>query len=159
MSAIVEVVFEGFGPGVEAQSVACIDVAHHSACHPERSDAEHRVARAPEGIEGQRKYTLKATFPPSEFERIAREINGEALAYPSLGVIYFNCPSLERAQTLRATFESLGGTLVVQDMPAEWRGKIDAWGMPPPAFKLMRALKERFDPGYRLNPGRFVGGL
>jgi glycolate oxidase FAD binding subunit len=44
-------------------------------------------------------------------------------------------------------------------MPLEWRGKIDAWGTPPPSFPLMRALKDRFDPTRRLNPGRFVGGL
>ncbi len=115
---------------------------------------------------------LKATFPPTAFERVAREIKGEALAFPSLGVIYFGGPSTTGAQSapyarddtaavsrLRDMFESLGGTLVVQDMPEEWHGKIDAWGTPPPAFKLMRALKERFDPDCRLNPGRFVGGL
>jgi glycolate oxidase FAD binding subunit len=65
----------------------------------------------------------------------------------------------ERALQLRELLESIGGTLVVQHMPDEWRGKIDAWGTPPPAFKLIRALKDRFDPQHRLNPGRFVGGL
>jgi len=37
--------------------------------------------------------------------------------------------------------------------------QIEAWGTPPPAFALMRALKERFDPRGTFNPGRFVGGL
>jgi len=55
--------------------------------------------------------------------------------------------------------EALDGTLIIQDMPEEWAGKVDAWGTPPPAFKLMQALKARFDPQRRLNPGRFVGGL
>ncbi|HEY1727083.1 MAG TPA: FAD-binding oxidoreductase [Candidatus Baltobacteraceae bacterium] len=166
--ATIEVVFEGFGPGVDAQSVACEDAA---------SRVTLSIASAASEVEGQRKYRFKATFPPAEFARVAREIEGEALTFPSLGAIYFGGPSttgaqgapyarddtshqsLERAQELRAIFESLGGTLVVQDMPDEWRGEIDAWGTPPPAFKLMRALKERFDPHNRLNPGRFVGGL
>jgi glycolate oxidase FAD binding subunit len=147
---IVDVVFEGFGPGVDAQIAACENVAHGVTLS---------VASA---VEGPTKYSLKATFPPTEFERVAREIQGEALAFPSLGVMHFGCPegdAVPRAQALRDLLEPLGGTLVVQDMPNEWRGKIDAWGTPPPAFKLMRALKDRFDPERRLNPGRFVGAL
>jgi len=165
--ATIEVVFEGFGPGVEAQSATCQDVAAARDVRIGENVASRvTLSVAPEGrvVEGQRKYTLKATFPPAQFERVAREIKGEALAFPSLGVMHFDCPSTSLGMTtvarLRTTlFESLGGTLVVQEMPQEWRGKIDAWGTPPPAFKLMRALKERFDPDYRLNPGRFVGGL
>jgi glycolate oxidase FAD binding subunit len=152
--ATIEVVFEGFGPGVEAQSAACENVA---------TGVTLSVASGASVVEGPRQYTLKATFPPTEFAGIAREIKGEALAYPSLGVMYFSCPSASLGMTgvreLRDLLEALGGTLVVQDMPEEWRGKIDAWGTPPPAFKLMRALKNRFDPDHRLNPGRFVGGL
>ena len=174
----IEVAFEGFGPGVDAQTAACIDVAYRSGLS--ESDA-HRVTlnvvSEANAVEGRRSYRLKATFPPAEFARIAAEIEGEALAFPSLGVIYFSGPStmdpqsgsyaqddtseqsLDRARALREMFESLGGTLVVQDMPNGWRGEIDAWGTPPPAFTLMRALKDRFDPEHRLNPGRFVGGL
>jgi len=169
--ATIEVVFEGFGPGVDAQSAASEHVASRT------SGVTLSAAPGWREVEGQRSYGFKATFPPTEFARIAREIKVEALAFPSLGVMYFGGPStsdahsasyaeddtseqsLDRTLTLREMFESLGGTLVVQHMPQEWRGKIDAWGTPPPAFKLMRALKGRFDPEHRLNPGRFVGGL
>jgi glycolate oxidase FAD binding subunit len=181
--ARIEVVFEGFGPGVEAQSTMCESVAKAAGVAPAVIPSE---ASAPGGIEGQRQFCLKATFPPSEFDRIAREIKGTALAFPSLGVMHFSGPSTtdargasyaqddkhhqsperahnlrgsERALQLRSLLESLGGTLVVQHMPDKWREKIDAWGTPPPSFKLMRALKDRFDPQCRLNPGRFVGGL
>jgi glycolate oxidase FAD binding subunit len=161
--AIVDVVFEGFGPGVEAQSVMCESVAQRVGVRVGESIAPAVIpsgASAPQGIEGPRNF-LKATFPPSEFDRIARAISGEALAFPSLGVVHFTTgdAALERVQALRDLLESLGGTLVVQHMPDEWRGQIDAWGTPPPAFKLMRALKDRFDSQCRLNPGRFVGGL
>jgi FAD/FMN-containing dehydrogenase len=39
------------------------------------------------------------------------------------------------------------------------RGTVDAWGEPPPAWRIMRALKHNFDPQGLCNPGRFVGGL
>jgi glycolate dehydrogenase FAD-binding subunit len=35
----------------------------------------------------------------------------------------------------------------------------DAFGPPPPALELMRALKARFDPARVLSPGRFVAGI
>jgi glycolate oxidase FAD binding subunit len=57
----------------------------------------------------------------------------------------------------RAKIEAQGGTLVMHAQPSDLQ--IEAWGTPPPAFALMRALKERFDPRGTFNPGRFVGGL
>ena len=56
--------------------------------------------------------------------------------------------------------ETRGGSLVVEAAPAELRARVDAWGkLPSPAFKLMQQLKLRFDHEWRLNSGRFVGGL
>lgn len=39
------------------------------------------------------------------------------------------------------------------------RAGLAAWGAPPPAIEMMRALKARFDPNRILNRGRFVGGI
>jgi glycolate oxidase FAD binding subunit len=36
---------------------------------------------------------------------------------------------------------------------------VDAWGETPSTIATMRALKERFDPGNVLGPGRFVGAI
>jgi glycolate oxidase FAD binding subunit len=47
---------------------------------------------------------------------------------------------------------------VVLTAPAAVRGKVDMWG-PVPSVSLMRAVKEQFDPGYLMAPGRFAGGL
>ena len=41
----------------------------------------------------------------------------------------------------------------------EVKAGVDVWGSVGDAFPLMRGLKEQFDPGRILNPGRFVGGL
>ncbi len=35
-------------------------------------------------------------------------------------------------------------------------GDVPAWGPPPPAVTVMRAVKQRFDPAGRLGPGRFA---
>ncbi|MGH7330387.1 MAG: FAD-binding oxidoreductase, partial [Polyangiaceae bacterium] len=74
-------------------------------------------------------------------------------------VLFFDEDEIEKVKRLRQFFESIGGTLVIVDMPEAWHGKIDAWGTPPPSLRLMQALKERFDPTHRLSPGRFVGGV
>lgn len=142
-----EVTFEGFAAGVEAQVKRCSSLIIPSEAHAV-SEAE----------EPKKPWLLKATYPPSEFQRVASEV-GAALVYPSLGILFCDGQSIEAVVRMRRFFESLGGTLVIADMPEEWRGKIDAWGTPPPSIRLMQALKDRFDPTHRLSPGRFVGGI
>jgi glycolate oxidase FAD binding subunit len=48
------------------------------------------------------------------------------------------------------------GQVVVLDAP-DGTG-LDRWG-PIPALSLMRRVKDEFDPGHRLSPGRFAGGI
>jgi glycolate oxidase FAD binding subunit len=47
---------------------------------------------------------------------------------------------------------------VVLTAPAAVRDTVDLWG-PVPALALMRALKDQFDPGHVMAPGRFAGGI
>jgi glycolate oxidase FAD binding subunit len=49
------------------------------------------------------------------------------------------------------------GAVVVR-APAAVRALIDMWG-PVPSLGLMRALKDQFDPGHLMAPGRFAGGI
>jgi glycolate oxidase FAD binding subunit len=51
------------------------------------------------------------------------------------------------------------GSLVVLQAPPEVKAGVDVWGSAGKGFALMRGLKEQYDPGRILNPGRFVGGL
>ncbi|MEU2200249.1 FAD-binding oxidoreductase [Isoptericola sp. NPDC019482] len=50
------------------------------------------------------------------------------------------------------------GTVTVLAAPADVRAGLDVWG-PVPGLDLMRSIKARLDPGRRLSPGRFVGGI
>jgi len=65
----------------------------------------------------------------------------------------------EVVDPLRAFALHAKGSLVVLHAPAAVKKRVDVWGPPGKDFALMRGLKEQFDPGWVLNPGRFVGGL
>ena len=61
-------------------------------------------------------------------------------------------------QRLRVASSGFDGQVVVLDAPDDVRERVDLWG-PVQALGLMRAVKDRFDPGRLLSPGRFVGGI
>jgi glycolate oxidase FAD binding subunit len=61
---------------------------------------------------------------------------------------------------LRALVGEVDGSVVVAHGPVDLRRAVDPWGpIAPGAFALMRALRDEFDRGRVLNPGRYVGGL
>jgi len=47
---------------------------------------------------------------------------------------------------------------VVVHAPPGTPDLVDLWG-PVPSLPLMRAVKDQFDPGHRMAPGRFAGGI
>jgi glycolate oxidase FAD binding subunit len=69
---------------------------------------------------------------------------------------------LSRAPALAGVAAGAGpphrGSAVLLHAPAAVRDVVDLWG-PVPALALMRAVKEQFDPGHRMAPGRFAGGI
>jgi glycolate oxidase FAD binding subunit len=48
---------------------------------------------------------------------------------------------------------------VLQHGPEGLRQQVDLWGDVGTALRLMRRMKEQFDPKGILNRGRFVGGI
>jgi len=65
----------------------------------------------------------------------------------------------ELVRRLRNLTAHIGGSLVVTTCSTELKRRIDVFGDPPPAFDLMRRVKQEFDPKGILSPGRFVGRL
>ncbi|MDT7595352.1 MAG: glycolate oxidase binding subunit [Pseudonocardiales bacterium] len=59
---------------------------------------------------------------------------------------------------LREIAHRHGGSAVLWCAPPKCKADLDVWG-PVPALRLMRRLKDQFDPEHRLSPGRFVGGI
>ena len=52
-----------------------------------------------------------------------------------------------------------GGRATIERCPVEAKQQIDVWNEDSPALEIMRRLKEQFDPGRTLSPGRFVGRI
>ena len=65
----------------------------------------------------------------------------------------------ELVHRIRAVTRRLGGTLIVIGCDTVLKRQIDVFGDPPPAFDLMRRVKQQLDPNGILSPGRFVGRL
>jgi glycolate oxidase FAD binding subunit len=59
---------------------------------------------------------------------------------------------------LRERASAWSGDVVVLDAPPPVKAAVDVWG-PARGLRLMRRVKDQFDPGHRLAPGRFVGGI
>jgi glycolate oxidase FAD binding subunit len=61
--------------------------------------------------------------------------------------------------SLRSEASALGGALFVERAPPEVKARVDAWGQVGPTERLMREIKDKFDPKRILNPGRFACGI
>ncbi len=66
----------------------------------------------------------------------------------------------EVLRPLREELAGEGGSVVVERAPRDLKVGVDVWGpMSPESLAVMTRLKNEFDPGGILNPGRFAGGL
>jgi glycolate oxidase FAD binding subunit len=121
---------------------------------------------------------FKATFPPAELPGLLAGgvlgRDGQLRVHAGTGVAWLassaregdlraDHPAVPRvvawvAET-RERLAAVGGGLVVVKAPAHLKRELDVWGPPGDALGLMRRVKERFDPGRRMSPGRFVGGI
>ncbi len=80
------------------------------------------------------------------------------LALPLAGVVLGQLPG-DGLAPLVADAATAGLALAVERAPLELRRSIDAFGPPPGGLALMRGLKQRFDPGRLLAPGRVAGRI
>ena len=71
--------------------------------------------------------------------------------------------SLEQAQSMLERLALLAaqahGNLIVTRCPPGWKPLIPVWGRSTGDRPMMRAVKEKLDPGGLFNPGRFVDGI
>ena len=63
------------------------------------------------------------------------------------------------AESTRELVSELGGSVIFERIPLENKSKLDVWGRTGGSYKIMKSLKEQYDPKAILNPGRFVGGI
>ena len=80
--------------------------------------------------------------------------------WPGLGSIIVrvcgNCIG-HAVDVLTSATDDAGGTWRITAAPPEVKQGRDVWGKPPVSLATMRRLKDQFDPGRNLNPGRYSG--
>ncbi len=152
--------FAGSSASVEGQIAHAGRLAarHATACEPLDGAALERCAAFEAAVRCSGEWRWTARTNASGARRAAASPVALALevGYPTLGVTFASADGDAPMDELVA---SRGQSIVFRAMPPRARGRVDAWGDPPPSFPLMRALKDNFDPKGLCNPGRFVGGL
>jgi glycolate oxidase FAD binding subunit len=160
--------------GVEAQGEALAGLIRRESGRARRAGEEFWVAydRALVGHE----VVLSLGVLPDALDRavaaVTRAADREGAAVPAIagsavaGVLRVGFPRVEVGRlvrlvaSLRETLGVNGGGVLLERAPREARAALDPWGpVDPEQLDLMRRLRDEFDPGRVLNPGRFVGGL
>jgi glycolate oxidase FAD binding subunit len=177
-------VFEGIQPGVEAQAAAAAEllgqVGEAAVAGPGQTEAALNQLGALPFEKAE--YALKAAFPPAELAGVLEDLGGgrqrwgggPISAHAATGVLWMasglregDLPAdgpmfpmaVQGITEARERLAARGGSLVLVKASPELKRAADVWGPPGDAIGLMRRVKERFDPGRRLSPGRFLGGI
>ena len=115
--------------------------------------------------------TFKANVVPAataEFVRRADAIDPRPalIAHAGNGIVYGHLPGDLGPERAKAILDDLirlagerAGNVVVQRCPPAWKAVVPVWGRSTPDRALMRAVKDKMDPGRVFNPGRFVDGI
>lgn len=118
--------------------------------------------------------SLRVMLLPSsvaEFMAHVRDLGRNAgravrsIAFPTTGLVlsYMGEATAEQlsefVRAARRQARDADGSLIVDAAPPEVKRAVDVWGDPGTSVELMRRLKQQFDPGGTLNPGRFLGGI
>jgi len=167
--------FEGFEAGVRQQAMKLLDLATRQGWRAESlgaAVARSFWARHDDARESYAGFRAKLAAQPMELERVANAAIGSlftalevprCVCYPTLGLAFVagevRVPG-QVAAAVNAAREAIPeGSVVLYAAPPDVREAVDVWGPPPAALPLMKAIKQRLDPGRRLAPGRFVGGI
>jgi glycolate dehydrogenase FAD-binding subunit len=170
---LVSVLLEGSADGVAARAAAMADLLGRSGASRAKvsETAPPWWPGPPAAAPGET--LVRVSFWVSALGQVLDAIDAaarEAGIAPSIagsagaGVLYISCPPGEPAAcagfagALRGTLDHARGGVAVLAAPGEVRAALaDRGGMAGsvPALSLMRAVKDQFDPGHRMSPGRF----
>jgi glycolate oxidase FAD binding subunit len=120
-----------------------------------QSDAALWAAHAARGSD----HWARISVPRRSLPELVRSLpEGEPWwCSPGVGVAHWpQARSAEQVTALRAAAERAGGSLVLLAAAPELKRQVGAWGSTPATLPLMEALKNAFDPGHALSPGRYV---
>ncbi|GAA3757654.1 FAD-binding oxidoreductase [Salinactinospora qingdaonensis] len=165
------VLLEGTVAGVEARAAAVAASLRGGAAEPDtRADLPAGWGAAP-GEDGDTLLRVSCPIAATVDTALALRSAGEAVGVPvavrgsaGAGVLLASVPARTAAADVativtRVRTELAEGSVTVARPAAAVRGSgLDLWGEVA-GLELMRAVKDSFDPGHHLAPGRFVGGI
>jgi glycolate oxidase FAD binding subunit len=161
----VVVLLEGIEAGVDGRAEAATGLLRTYGDVTVGTDLPEGFADLPFSTGGTGLKVTSSMTGVTDVLATARALDGAHVRGSAAGVLHVGLPATARAnavadavERLRATASRSGGTVTVLTAPAAVRGAVDVWG-PVPGLDLMRRLKDEMDPGHRLSPGRFVGGI
>ena len=168
----VAVRFEGFRAGVTAQRDHLSQL--HGGCNVLTSDEAKRIWLRHDAIREGGPLKLKIAALPTAIETVSKSVvtpligsltNGGFVWYPTFGVGFVTGAPNDNEliataiESARQVLITAGGSLTMEAAPAAIRQRVSTWGELGGTLPLMLATKYKFDPGRRLAPGRFVGGI
>src|SRR6266550_4551883 len=101
----------------------------------------------------------RVAVPRSELRRVLGTFpsGAEWWASPGIGIAHWSVATdASSVREIRSTVEAAGGTLTLLAAPDDFTREVGAWGAVPSTLDVQRRLKQAFDLGGVLNPGRFV---
>jgi glycolate oxidase FAD binding subunit len=172
---VVAALFEGIEPAVEAQSSAASELlrSYGEANVLGKDDGDefwNSFARRPWATGG---VVLKIGAPPADLTAVLDSVLGAAeragvearlSGHAGTGVTFAGLSGeddglVDIVEEVREIRVRRGGSVVVQEAPLSIKERLDVWGPAGDYLGLTRRVKEKFDPGYTMNPGRFLGGI
>lgn len=137
----------------------------------------HTIAHLPAHLRDAKPDTLvlRASVPPKELQSLVRMAlsiaSAQGLGKPLFSahaasaiahvrVDFSDAKVLEYIRQLRINLIGLRGHLLIESAPKAMKDELGAWEpIDSASLRLMRAIKNQFDPNNILNPGRFAGGI
>ncbi len=176
---LLTILIEGIPPGVEAQAETASYLLKGFGEVRTLSDeeAEHLGPLDPpgSGADGDdEEVAIKIAAPPAELTGVLdstlgaaerRGVSPSITGHAGIGVTYAAFSGgdeealVQVVEELREIWVRRGGSVVVRKAPLGVKQRLEAWGPAGDYLGLLRRVKDKFDPGGNLNPGRFVGGI
>jgi glycolate oxidase FAD binding subunit len=172
---VLAALFEGIEPAVEAQSSAATEALHSygETRVLDQDDGERFWAHFARPPWSKGDVGLKIGAPPADLTAVLDSVLGAAeragvevrlSGHAGTGVTFAGLSGeddglVDVVEEMREIRVRRGGSVVVQEAPLSIKERLDVWGPAGDYLGLTQRVKEKFDPGYTMNPGRFLGGI
>ncbi|MGB3294432.1 MAG: FAD-binding oxidoreductase [Phormidesmis sp.] len=162
--------FQGVAAGVDEQTarLQVIAAVHSLSCQSLEGSADDDFWQRSGDLIKPESVLAKVGMRPSTIPAFLTLLSvavpgGQARLHGSSGLGWMQLTAQEdlasKLEALRSHCQKNGGFLTLLQAPKSLKQAIEVWGYSGNALGVMREIKQKFDPGRSLSPGRFIGGL